>query len=305
MTRVAVLLAIALLLAWPVRARLVHARWTALAPRAAIVLWQAIGLAFGVAVLGACFELACSPSDGVGLWARITDLVGALVANRPAHALTPGQLFGLTAGLLIATPLFTAVAPRAVRFVRARDHHRMLVDLVDDEWVGTTNVLVLEHPQAIAYSLAGMHSRVVVSSGAIEALSDDEILAVLAHERAHLHARHDLVLLPFRSLSSVLPASEVLAAVNRHVRGLIEMAADDCARRECEPGALARALCRLATTGVPSVALGASSDNMAVRVERVLSPRPSAKLVALGSGLSAIGVVALPLVAILLTLGGR
>ena len=53
----------------------------------------------------------------------------------------------------------------------------MLVDLVDDEWVGTTNVLVLEHPQAIAYSLAGMHSRVVVSSGAIEALSDDEILA--------------------------------------------------------------------------------------------------------------------------------
>jgi hypothetical protein len=44
---------------------------------------------------------------------------------------------------------------------------------------------------------------------------------------------------------------------------------------------------------------------MAVRVERVLSPRPSAKLVALGSGLSAIGVVALPLVAILLTLGGR
>ena len=239
MTRVAVLLAIALLLAWPVRARLVRARWTALAPRAAIVLWQAIGLAFGVAVLGACFELACSPSDGVGLWARITDLVGALVANRPAHALTPGQLFGLTAGLLIATPLFTAVAPRAVRFVRARDHHRMLVDLVDDEWVGTTNVLVLEHPQAIAYSLAGMHSRVVVSSGAIEALSDDEILAVLAHERAHLHARHDLVLLPFRSLSSVLPASEVLAAVNRHVRGLIEMAADDSARRECEPGALA------------------------------------------------------------------
>lgn len=304
MTRVAVLLAIALLLAWPVRARLVRARWTALAPRAAIVLWQAIGLAFGVAVLGACFELACSPSDGVGLWARITDLVGALVANRPAHALTPGQLFGLTAGLLIATPLFTAVAPRAVRFVRAHDHHRMLVDLVGDEWVGTTNVLVLEHPQAIAYSLAGMHSRVVVSSGAIEALSDDEILAVLAHERAHLHARHDLVLLPFRSLSSVLPASEVLAAVNRHVRGLIEMAADDCARRECEPGALASPL-QVGDDRRSVGRVGASSDNMAVRVERVLSPRPSAKLVALGSGLSAIGVVALPLVAILLTLGGR
>ena len=46
----------------------------------------------------------------------------------------------------------------------------------------------------------GFHSRVVVSSGAIEALSDDELAAVLAHERAHLHARHDLVLFPFRSL---------------------------------------------------------------------------------------------------------
>ena len=235
----------------------------------------------------------------------MTDLVGTVLTDHPARALSPSQLFGLAAGLIIATPLFAAVAPRAVGFVRARERHRMLVDLVGDEWAGISNVLVLEHPAAIAYSLAGTHSRVVVSSGAIEALSDDELVAVLAHERAHLHARHDLVLLPFRSLCSVLPTSRALAAVSQNLRALVEMAADDKARRVCEPNALARALCRLATAGVPSVALGASDGRIAGRVERVLAPRPSAKLVVLTSGLSTLGILALPLVVLLMTCGRR
>ena len=57
----------------------------------------------------------------------------------------------------------------------------------------------------------------------------------------------------------------------------------------------ARALCPLATAGVPSVALGASDGRIAGRVERVLAPRPSARLVVLASGLSTLGILAPPL----------
>ncbi len=93
--------------------------------------------------------------------------------------------------------------------------------------------------------------------------------------------------------------------MSQNLRALVEMAADDSTRRVCELNALARALCRLATASVPSVALGASDGRIAGRVERVLAPRPSARLVVLASGLSTLGVLALPFVVLLMTYGGR
>ena len=41
---------------------------------------------------------------------------------------------------------------------------------------------------------------IVISAGTLDLLDADELAAVLAHERAHLRERHDLVLLPFTAL---------------------------------------------------------------------------------------------------------
>ena len=68
------------------------------------------------------------------------------------------------------------------------------------------DVRVLDHEVPLAYCLPGRRtSRVVVSAGTLGLLAGDEVDAVLAHERAHLRARHDLVLEAFDVLHRAFP----------------------------------------------------------------------------------------------------
>jgi beta-lactamase regulating signal transducer with metallopeptidase domain len=177
------------------------------------------------------------------------------------------------------------------------------VDLLGDERSGVTGALVLDHPNATAYCLPGLRPRIVVSSGAVDALSADELAAVLAHERAHLRARHDLVLFPFRVLCSSLPRSQALATMKESVGSLVEMAADDRAMRQCERGALARAICRLTTVDLPAGALSAAATCTTRRVERALEPHARAALVVLASSAATACVLTLPLAVLLGALG--
>lgn len=61
--------------------------------------------------------------------------------------------------------------------------------------------------QPLAYCLPGVRSRVVVSEGTLTTLSDNEVAAILTHERAHLRARHDLVLEMFTAVHAAFPGS--------------------------------------------------------------------------------------------------
>ena len=77
------------------------------------------------------------------------------------------------------------------------------------------------------------------------------------------------------------------------------------ALRESEPSVLARALCRMVIAEDRPAALGQTVNVTTRRVERALVPRRSARLLALGTGLSTLGVLALPFVALSVTFGGR
>src|SRR5699024_10916315 len=103
----------------------------------------------------------------------------------------------------------------------------------------------VEHPVAAAYCLPGIRPQVVVTRGALTALTPEELSAVLAHERAHARGHHHLVTQPFIAWARTFPflphAREGLVAVDV----LVEMLADQLALRECEPQALAAALQRL------------------------------------------------------------
>ena len=59
--------------------------------------------------------------------------------------------------------------------------------------------------QPLAYCLPGVRSRVVVSEGTLYTLTDTEVSAILSHERAHLRARHDLVLEAFTAVHAAFP----------------------------------------------------------------------------------------------------
>ena len=84
--------------------------------------------------------------------------------------------------------------------LRARQRQRVLLSLLAHGDPKVPGALVVDHPAAAAYCLPGLRSAIVISAGALDLLDADELAAVLAHERAHLRERHDLVLLPFLAL---------------------------------------------------------------------------------------------------------
>src|SRR5690606_20445024 len=127
---------------------------------------------------------------------------------------------------------------------------------------------------ATAYCVPGLRAEVVVSAGALRLLSKDELAAVLAHEDAHVRERHDLVLLPFAALRRAIPWARIVRDAQASVALLVEMAADDRARRHCSPRRLATALLRFGTAGgvpTPQGAIGAAGHVMA-RVNRLIQP---------------------------------
>jgi Zn-dependent protease with chaperone function len=153
----------------------------------------------------------------------------------------------------------------------------MLLALISHDDPGVPGVRVLAHPSAAAYCVPGLRSQVVVSEGALKLLSEDELAAVLAHEAAHVRERHDLVLLPFAALRRALPWSKVVADAQAQVELLVEMAADDRARRYCSPRRLATALLRFGTAGAmptPHGMLGVHVQNVMARVDRLIKPAP-------------------------------
>jgi Zn-dependent protease with chaperone function len=100
---------------------------------------------------------------------------------------------------------------------------------------------------------------------------------VIAHERAHVRGRHDLVMQPFVAWQRTFPFLPPARHALRSVALLVEMLADDVAARVTTPGCVASALVRLGAArteaGAPGT-LGAASDASAlvVRVRRLLAP---------------------------------
>ncbi len=141
---------------------------------------------------------------------------------------------------------------------------------------------ILDVAQPLAYCLPGVRSRVVVSEGTLTTLSDAEIAAILSHERAHLRARHDLVLEMFTAVHAAFPRFVRSASALDAVRLLIELLADDAAVRVAGPTPLARALVACAAGRTPSGALAAGGPTTVLRVRR-LGGRPNS-LVLVGGG---------------------
>ncbi|MGW3351382.1 M56 family metallopeptidase [Nonomuraea rubra] len=253
--------------------RFTTARWTSRAPRLAIILWQSLGVCWGLATTGAMLAFAVQPYD-VGI---LPGLIAFAQGEAPPQAWDALHVLALIAGLTALTVLVAVLLTAGVQALRARRRHRMLLALISHDDPGVPGVRVLAHPSAAAYCVPGLRSQVVVSEGALKLLSEDELAAVLAHEAAHVRERHDLVLLPFAALRRALPWSRVVADAQAQVELLVEMAADDRARRYCSPRRLATALLRFGTAGAmptPHGMLGVHVHNVMARVDRLIKPAP-------------------------------
>ncbi|MGH3258894.1 MAG: M56 family metallopeptidase [Streptosporangiaceae bacterium] len=264
-----------------------QASWPRRSPAAAILLWQALGLAGGLAAVGALVGLGL-PGGGPGVVRSVLHLATAFrpggvfrvpvpvgVAGALPAVLMALRLACLAAGLALLALLCWVLVAASVVAVQARRRQRALLTLLAHGDPKVPGALVVDYPTAAAYCLPGLRSKIVFSVGALELLGRGELAAVLAHERAHLRERHDLVLLPFTALRRAFPRSATCAEADRTVALLVEMLADDHALRARPARELVSALVRFGTAGAcatPNGALAAAEGEVAARVARLLQP---------------------------------
>jgi beta-lactamase regulating signal transducer with metallopeptidase domain len=295
-----------------------RAAWPRRAPTVAIALWQALGLAWGLATVGVLIGIGAL---GLKVTGRLSSIATSAAEQSARLLSSPGRstafswsplaalgMFSLVVGVallaLLCWILFAAIATA----LRARHRQRTLLGLLAHGDPKVPGALVVDHPAATAYCVPGLRSAIVVSAGALDLLDVGELAAVLAHERAHLRARHDLVLLPFTALLLAFRWSAVARQANTQVALLVEMLADDRARKGRSPRELATALLRVGAAGggvAPTGALAAApvtvDGEVTARVTRLLRPPPGlpAPAVAL-LGLAAALLVLAPITALLL-----
>lgn len=263
---------LALVLAGPVPAVLSRAAWPHRAPRAALVLWQAVALAAVLSAFSAGIDIASRllvpGPDGRPTTAPV-DEIDAL--GWPLWVL---YILVFAATLIVGARLVFAVARVGFHTRRRRSRHRALVDLLDcsldrERRPSSAALRVLDSPQPLAYCLPGLRRRIVMSEGIFDTLEATEIRAVLTHERAHLRARHDLVLEAFTAVYEAFPRFVRSGSALGSVQLLVEMLADDSARRTAGRTPLARALVACAGGAAPAGALALGGPGTLERITRL------------------------------------
>lgn len=288
-----ILLILGVVLAEPVSRWLAAAAWAERDPVGALVLWQAIGLAGGLALLGAGVTFTLAPL-GNGLLAAARSILDSRWGD-----LGVARFVVLALTALLAAWLLGVLGVITWRTLRARRRHRDLLDVLATPWPSALGAHVLDHPVPVAYCLPGPRSRLVVSAGAVTSLAGSELDAVLAHERAHLAERHDIVVLPFVAWGATARRVPGMVAAQGAVATLIEMRADDVAAAETDPAALAGAL-RTVAGGAEPAALTRFSAALTRRLVRIESPpRPLPRAARFVVRVVAVALVAVPTVLLL------
>jgi len=268
------------------------------APRLEITAWAAAM----ASVIGS-WLLAAALLGGQLLhaWGHVdTALAGCFLLLRTvtgsAHqgavqAVLAGVIVGAATGIAALGVRVAVALRRAMRDTRRHGEAALLAAGVSPR--GPQGALVVEAAHRSVYCLPGRPRTIVITRGALAALGEAQLAAVLAHERAHLTGRHHVLLAVTGALARILPGARLFTDGAAAIARLTEMSADDAAAR-CHGGATVveallaltapvRSATRLssafaASAVMPAVALGAAGPGVADRVERLLFPPNPAQL---------------------------
>lgn len=298
MTLVLVLLAYALVLGVAGPALLRRARWVDRAPRLGIAAWQAVSASVLIAAVSAGLAASISTVTVSGGLAHL--LEACVVALRAQYATPGGAAVGAAGAALAfavtARAMYCSVAAlvRAARGRRAHQEGLALLGHSDPE----LGALVVDHDAAVVYCLPGRERRIVVTTGALSALEDPQLRAVLAHEHAHLRGRHHLVHAGAEALARAFPLVPIFRHAAEEIARLVELLADDAAGRVSDRLSVAEALVAVAGGAAPAPALAAGGTGAVTRVHRLLAPqRPLGRLRTTLGFAAVAGILATPLAA--------
>lgn len=262
------------------------------APRLGIAAWAA---ALASVIVSWVLAAALLGGELLHAWGHVdTVLAGCFALLR---AVTGGDKQGVVqavlAGVIVAAAAgVAAVIVRVVLALRrarrdTRRHGEAALLAAGAAPRGPQGALVVEAAHRSVYCLPGRPGAIVITRGALAALDEAQLAAVLAHERAHLTGRHHVLLAVTGALARILPGARLFTDGAAAIARLTEMAADDAAARRHGGDTVVGALLALTTpsrsaTGMsavlPAAALGAAGPGVADRVERLLFPPNPAQL---------------------------
>ena len=277
-----------------------RASWLSSSPRLAVLVWQA-ALAAVLSALVLLLAVAGLPTSALSF--DVNHLLHACVV-RLTELYRQGEV---GAAQVVAAAVGTGTAGRLcwvllgqVREIRRqRCGQRILLDLLAGD-PQPDGALLLPAEVPVAYCVPGGGGRIVLTTAADEALSPEQRSAVVAHERAHLRGRHDLVLLGADVAAAAAPWVPFFRHAQRSLARYVEMLADDVAVRRSGPAPVAGALLGLGPTHVPGT-VAASGTATAERVRRLLDEQPRAVSRTRQAALGTVAVVAAGLPMIIVT----
>jgi len=241
-----------------------------IAPGVAIVWWllTAVGVLAG-AVAGVLLLVLPGHGPAAAIM-RVLHDCWSTVSHGGLPALDPIVGGGAGAVALIAAgKLALAWAGRRRRRNLLHRRHLDALRLSGTTDGGRVPTLWLPHEDPVAYSLGGRKALVVASTGLAERLSEQELGAVLAHERAHVRGHHHLLMACAEVLGRTLRFIPLMRELPGAVRLLVELAADRAAAAHCGPAPLRSALLSIRAVEGPRRALAMAGGDTAIRVERL------------------------------------
>ncbi|MFI9504064.1 M56 family metallopeptidase [Nocardia sp. NPDC052566] len=231
----------------------------------------------------------------------VRDIVGLIWAPARVHRGMAVEVAAFVVSGVMAAGLAALLLRTGGLMLRMRRHthaHGRAVRMVGREVPGV-GAVVLDSTERQAYCVAGRPDTIVVTSAALDALTPDQLDAVLAHERAHLSGRHAAVLAALRGLATTLPGIRLVTEGAAEIARLLEMCADDTATRAHGREPLLGAL--LAIVGVadpaPAGAMHAAGTAVLARTERLLAPVSAIRRATNRTALT--GVIALTVIGLL------
>jgi Zn-dependent protease with chaperone function len=223
-------------------------RWQLLHPKTALLAW------FGAFFLGMALSAA----------ALMLSVGGAMSASVSTPVfdgilLTLGGWLGLALFGALAFFVVSSAAP-VVALERMSNATLASIATSREEFASFTLVR-FESSDEIAYAIPGRRPAIFISSAMERALTPRQLLAVVAHEYAHLRQHHGFAVLVAKINAACLPGLNQGKSLNRATTLLVELAADDAAARQVGAASLANALVTLARSS--------GDQSMHLRAERL------------------------------------
>lgn len=229
----------------------------------------------------AAWMLTTAAVIAAGAWVMVPAMIGFTLVGQIPEVAEEGRWspHALAASTPVGRPLaaactFAVLVCAVALSVASWRRIRVLVDAWREcrDLPTAGGLAVVDDPVPTAFALPGIPGRVVVSSGMLQALSNGERRALLAHERAHLRCRHHLFLLLLHLAVAVNPLLRPLTKAGAFAmeRWADEEAGATVADRQLVARAVARAA--LATKRAPAAAMAATGGAVSQRVQALLAP---------------------------------